>query len=342
VGEAYGEKYYNEQFEAITPDDYSLLAGSFAAFLGGLEWRAHRLEPVEPPEAVSHPTRQQILAWLRSDDGETQITGLRSIVRRDFEIDAFCSKFPHLLRAARVGVRWLTADLLLKNAHNKDIGPFVPELEALFDDLSNPSWLTSAKGDGFALGRIARRAVAQYCVHHHKPDRLRELIAEGGGAAADAMHALRSTADANLIAALLPVLAEAQRAPEEGLRQSAATALAHWHWLNRSWGQLRELLLSDDEAVRLGVIGTLDDLAETKRNVAPLVPDLLSFFGARNAAFKRTRKAAARVLAWLVLNAQPSKKHDLGLSDIELPQSFVLNGIDLMQIPEVKTQLQAP
>jgi hypothetical protein len=122
-------------------------------------------------------------------------------------------------------VRWLTADLLLKNAHNKNIAPFVPHLEALFDDYGNPSWLKSAKGDGFALARVARRAVARYCVHFREIDRLRELIAEGDRAAVDALSALRSASEANLIAPL----AEVQRAPEEWLRQSAATALAHFY-----------------------------------------------------------------------------------------------------------------
>lgn len=248
------------------------------------------------------------------------------------------------MRAASVDVRWLTAVLLLKNAHSTDIGPFVPQLEALFDDLSNPSWLSSAKGDGFALGRMARRAVAHYCVHHHKANRLRELIAEGGRAAADALSALRSAADASLMASLLPVLAEAQRAPEEGLRQSATIALAHLYWLNRSWGQLRALLLSDDEAVRLGVIGKLDELAEERRDsdVEPLLPELLAFFGLRDKSFKRTREAAARVLAWLVVNKQPSKKDALGLSDVDIPQSFVLSGVDVMTIPEVKAHLEEP
>ena len=344
AGETYGEKYYNEQFEAITPDDYALLAENFEAFLDGLSWCAHRVEPVAPPERVSHPTQGQVLAWLRSDNSDTQVAGLRAIPRREFDIDTFWSEFPHLLRAGAVDVRWLAADLLLKNAHSKDIGTFVPHLEALFDDLSNPSWLRSAKGDGFALGRVARRAVAQYCVHHHMADRLRELIAQGGRAAADALSALRSAADPNLIVPLLPVLAQAQRLPEARLRQSAATALAHLHWLNRSWGQLRELVLSDDEAVRLGAIGQLDDLAEAGRDddVAPLVPDLLAFFAQREGSFKRTREAAARVLAWLVMNKQPSKKDDLGLSHVDIPQSFVLNSVDLLAIPEIKTQLEEP
>jgi SMI1 / KNR4 family (SUKH-1) len=222
---AYGEKYVQEQYEAITPDDYPLLAESFESFLAALQWRAQRLDPVEPPARVSHPTRGHILVWLRSENTAAQIAGLRSIASRGIEIEAFWSEFPRLLRDSNADVRWLTADLLLKNAHNKNIAPFVPHLEALFDDYGNPSWLKSAKGDGFALARVARRAVARYCVHFREIDRLRELIAEGDRAAVDALSALRSASEANLIAPL----AEVQRAPEEWLRQSAATALAHFY-----------------------------------------------------------------------------------------------------------------
>ena len=48
------------------------------------------------------------------------------------------------------------------------------------------------------------------------------------------------------------------------------------------------------------------------------------------------------MLAWLVMNKQPSKKDDLGLSHVDIPQSFVLNGVDLLAIPEIETQLEEP
>jgi SMI1 / KNR4 family (SUKH-1) len=344
AGAAYGEKYVQEQYDAITPDDYSLLTESFEAFLAALQWCAHRLDPAEPPERVSHPTRGHIFVWLRSDNTAARIAGLRSIERRGIEIEAFWSEFPRLLRDSNADVRWLTADLLLKHAHNKNIGPFVPHLEALFDDYGNPSWLRSAKGDGFALARVARRAVARYCLHFREIDRLRELIAEGDRAAVDALGALRSASEVNLIAPLLPDLAEAQRAPEESLRQSAATALAHFYWLNQHRDQLRSLLLSEDEVVRLGAISKLDDLAEEGRDqdVEPLLPELLAFFTRRDTSNKKTRQAAARVLAWLVMNKQPHKKDALGLTDIDVPRSFLLNGVDVMGIPEVRANLEDP
>jgi hypothetical protein len=88
----------------------------------------------------------------------------------------------------------------------------------------------------------------------------------------------------------------------------------------------------------------LDDLAEDGReqDVEPLLPELLSFFTPRDKLCKRTREAAARVLAWLVMNMQPRKKDALGLSDFNVPRSFFLNGVDVMKIPEVKANLEHP
>jgi hypothetical protein len=42
------------------------------------------------------------------------------------------------------------------------------------------------------------------------------------------------------------------------------------------------------------------------------------------------------------MNKQPRKKDALGLTDVDAPQSFFLNGVDVMRIPEVRANLEDP
>jgi hypothetical protein len=353
------------------------------------------------------PSYAYILTWLRDENSEKQIAALRDLDRAigkgSAEVEAFLSEFPHPLRASNADVRWLAVLLLSTRARGKDVGTLVPHLEALFDDPNLPSWFART-GAVLTVGVLARRVVVNYYVQYRKSDQLRALIANGGLPAVDALHALRSAADADVIVPLLPDLAAAQRSPDERTREAAAAGLAHYHWLNRQWDQIRVLLLNDDRSGRLGTISTLSSLAargndiqpilqelagaqrspdETLRQrataalthhyllkrrwdwfrehllsndasvrlaiievidhrvvdepaastrdiIEPLVPALLSLLEQRDDSFKSTREAAAGLLLYLVPNLDGS----------HIPEPFVLNGVNIMKIPEVEAQLK--
>jgi hypothetical protein len=60
------------------------------------------------------------------------------------------------------------------------------------------------------------------------------------------------------------------------------------------------------------------------------VPSLLRLLARKGRDWKKTRVAAARVLNWLILQQGKISA-----------ASFVLNGVDLMGIPEVRAELGA-
>jgi hypothetical protein len=354
-----------------------------------------------------NPSQAYIFTWLRDENSEKQVAGLRdlqsAIEKGTVEIEAFWSEFPRLLRASNPDVRWLAAMLLSTKARGKDVGAFVPHLEALFDDPNPPSWL-KRMGAGLTVGVLARGVVVHYYVQYRKSDQLRALIANGGLPALDALNALRSAMDADVITPLLPDLAAAQRSPDERTRQKAAAGLAHYHWLNRRWDQIQQLLLNDDRSASLGSIDVLSSLAQKGNDIQPvlqelaraqqspdetlkrrgtaalthhyllkrrwdwfresllssdesvrlaiiaavddkvldepsgsardiiepLLPTLLLVLEQRDEAFKKTREAAARVLIYLVPN----------VNGFHIPESFVLNGVNIVKIPEVEAELK--
>lgn len=61
-----------------------------------------------------------------------------------------------------------------------------------------------------------------------------------------------------------------------------------------------------------------------------MVPSLLRVFARKGSDYKKTRVAATRVLVWLIL--QQGKMS---------ATSFVLNGVDLMGIAEVRAELRS-
>jgi hypothetical protein len=285
---------------------------------------------------VTHPSQAEILGWLRDGNAETQVTGLRCVKKSAIAIEAFWSEFPRLLREPNADVRWLTAELLLGATCAKDITAFVPHLEPLFDDLEKPSWLKRGSAYVFTVGGTALKAVATCYMQQCRSDLLRALIAKGGEPGGVALQALYSAKEAGQIVPLLPVVVEALTWPDQKLRVTAARVLAHYHWLEQRWDQAAELLRSDDESVRLGVISELDDLAESGRTVEPLLPELLSVLTKRDRRFKASREQAAGVLVWLVLEKQPP-----GAANLDIPKSFILNDVDIMKIPEIRTALKA-
>src|SRR5262245_12212044 len=353
------------------------------------------------------PSQAYIFTWLRDENSEKQVAGLRdlqsAVEKGAVEVEAFWSEFPRLLSASNPDVRWLAVMLLSRNARSKDMGTLVPHLEALFDDPNPPSWL-KRMGATLTVGVLARGVVVHYYVQYRKSDQLRALIANGGLPALDALNALRSATDAGVIAPLLPDLAAAQRSPDEKTREKAAAGLAHYHWLSRRWDQIRGLLLNDDRSARLGTIDVLSSLAQKGNDIQPvlpelagaqqspdetlkqrataalthyyllnrrrdwfresllssdesvrlaiiaavddkvldepsgsardiiepLLPSLLLVLEQRDESFKKTREAAARVLVYLVPN----------VNGFHIPESFVINGVNIVKIPEVEAELK--
>jgi hypothetical protein len=139
------------------------------------------------------PSQAYIFTWLRAENSERQIAGLRdlqsAVEKGTVEIEAFWSEFPRLLGASNPDVRWLSVWLLSTKARDKDLGPFVPQLEALFDDPDQPSWLKEGIGAELTVGLLARRLAVDHYVRYRKGNQLRALIAKGGLPAVEALHA---------------------------------------------------------------------------------------------------------------------------------------------------------
>jgi hypothetical protein len=279
---------------------------------------------------------EQILAWLRDDRAETRAAALQNVIASGVDIEAFWSEFPRLLRDPSADVRWRTATLLGTKGRAKDIDALVPHLESLFDDDTRP--LPALRLS--TVGGMARTVVAVYYVHHRKYAALRTLIARGGVYADSAVDALISASEPGLIAPLLPDLAQLQAAPYGKLGERAAAALAQYELLNQPSERLGELLHSDNEAVRLRLIHKLDGLAEDGKDIEPFLPGLLSLMQKRDPSYRKTRKAAAGVLVWLVLAQDRRTVREVQDDGIHIPDSFILNGVDVMTFSEVKVKLK--
>jgi hypothetical protein len=76
--------------------------------------------------------------------------------------------------------------------------------------------------------------------------------------------------------------------------------------------------------------GLAEEADHRDYDLSPVVPSLLSVFARKGSDYKKTRVAAAGVLVWQIL--QQGKI---------FPTSFVLNGVDLMEIAEVRAGLRS-
>jgi hypothetical protein len=283
-------------------------------------------------------TPEQILAWLRDETAEARVAAFAKIHSSTIDIEAFWSEFPRLLRDPSAEVRWQAAMLLGTKGRSKDIGVFVSHLESLFDD--DARLVPAMKLN--TVGGAARTTVADYYVHHRKHAAWRALIARGGVCADSAVDALVYASEPDLIVPLLPDLAQLQAAPDEKLRERAATALAQYELLTQP-ERLGELLLSDNEAMRLHVLSKLDGLAEDEEDLGSFLPGLLSLMQRRDPSFEKTRNAAAKVLVWLILaqdNRTVDEVYETGDYGFQIADSFTLNGVDIMQFPEVKAEIE--
>jgi hypothetical protein len=237
----------------------------------------------------------------------------------------------------RTDLRFGAASSLNEAAwRGQDIQEAIPALETLFDDEAVPSW--SAKYNpvstvGLSVGYKATCAVTHHYRHQRDGAALGRLIAAGGLVAARALHALRAVEGAEAIVMMMPLVSEQLANRDDMVRCAAAGLLTKYYFLERQWDAIAVLLDSDSEMVRLGALGPLDDLAEQADrrdyDLTPIVPALLRVFARKGHDYKKTRRAAARVLVWLILRQGEMS-----------PTSFVLNGIDLMKIVEVRAELR--
>jgi len=113
-------------------------------------------------------------------------------------------------------------------------------------------------------------------------------------------------------------------------KRAAAAGIANAYWLSKDWQELEALIGHGDEQIRLGAIGTLDNLAEAELDIQSILPRLLTVFEQSNAAFENTREAVARVLTWFVLRKNKRK----------LPKVLHITGIDILKIPEVQKEVE--
>jgi hypothetical protein len=265
------------------------------------------------------------------------LSGLRGIDARG-EIAPFLPKLVELLHAGETDLRFLAANNLSEAARlGHDIQVAIPALETLSDDEAVPSWIAKLKGVKpiwTSVGWKATSAVTHHYRHRRDATAIGRLIAAGGLVAARALNALRSAEHPEEIAMMMPLVSEQLSNADDTICRTAAALLAKYYFLARQWDAIVDLLDSDTEMVRRGALGTFDDLAEAADHrgydLTPVVPSLLRVFARKGEDYRKTRVAAARVLVWPILQ-----------QDKMSAASFVLNGVDLMGIAEVRAELRS-
>jgi hypothetical protein len=139
--------------------------------------------------------------------------------------------------------------------------------------------------------------------------------------------------DPDVAAAAIPEIEQLLTSDEVTLRDRAAGSLAKYYILAQRWDAISALLENDNETVRGCALHALDDLAEqadhNDYDLAPVVPSLLRVCARTGDDYKKTRRAAARVLVWFIL-----------LQDKMSATSYVMNGVDVMTIAEVRAELR--
>jgi hypothetical protein len=253
------------------------------------------------------------------------------------EIAPLLPELVERLHAAEIDLRFGAASSLNEAAWlREDIQVAIPALETLFDDEAVPSW--SAKHNPvstvwLSVGYKATCAVTHHYRHRRDGAALGRLIAAGGLVAARALHALRAVTEPEEIVMIMPLVAAQLSNGDDAVRRTAAGLLTKYYFLERQWDAIADLLDSDSEIVRLGALGTLDGLAEAADHqdydLTPVVPALLRVFDRKGHDDEKTRGAAARVLVWLI-----PRQGKMSAT------SFLLNGVDLMEIAEVRAELR--
>jgi hypothetical protein len=165
------------------------------------------------------------------------------------------------------------------------------------------------------------------------------LVGLGGWPGWTALHAPGSAKSAQELKPFLPLSREMLECsdgslsialPWSTMRQAAASAMASACWLSKDWQELKALVAHGDEQVRLGAIGTLDDLAELAEDIQPILQTLLAVFDQPDAGFAKTREAAAGVSLWFLLKRNEKK----------VPETLYIAGVDILKIAEVRKKVE--
>jgi hypothetical protein len=198
-----------------------------------------------------------------------------------------------------------------------DIGPALPQLLTLFEDRSSPQ-------PGYVVGREAMFAAACCYLRERRDAELAEMLAQPGELRSSGMSALQFASAEELAPHLgqLQTLFEATPA----LQRRIAGVLAAAYVTQGAWSALDDLLSRPSGDVRLAVLAALDDAAEERRDIEPVIPSVIARCRDDDA---KVRSAAARVLKWLVLRHDP------------LPRELVLHGVDILAVPAVKAEIRS-
>jgi hypothetical protein len=137
--------------------------------------------------------------------------------------------------------------------------------------------------------------------------------------------------DPNIAAAAIPAVEQLLTGADVTLLSRAAASLAKYYSLSRRWDAISALLDSDSETVRSSALSALDDLAEAADykgyDLAPVIPSLLRVCARKGDDHKEARRAAARVIVWLIPNMSTT--------------SYVVDGVEVMGSAEVRAQLRS-
>jgi len=280
---------------------------------------------------------ERAVELLKKADSESKIAGLHHLPVEVINDDGIMGIVLDALSGDDADTRYAAIQVLTKaGLGGQDLAAAIPLLILVCEDARFPSHLSNAKNTAVSIGCKAAGAVACYYLRQGDVPALRTLVARGGWPGRMALSALRSAKTAQEIKPFLPLLREmlecsdgswSSALPWSTVRQ-AASAIAKAYWLSKDWQELEALLGHGDEQIRLGAIGTLDDLAEAAQDIQPILPRLLAVFDQSDTAFDKTREAAARVLCWFL-----AKK-------TKLPATLHIAGVDILKIPEVQNEVE--
>ena len=283
---------------------------------------------VRPAEGRREMTAAE--AWskrLLSDDPGDVVRALRSRPGRELAAEELDRHFPRLLAHPDGDVAWLAVSTASDAAlAGRDITSLLPGLRALFNDERVPSWRPGAPGH-FSIGSCAIRAVGFQQVAAGQAGELERSLHSGDvRVRRQALSSLHSVKEPALLSALTPAVTGLLADPDPQLRSGAASVLTSWGQLTGDLAVAARLLDDPDDQVRHGVLSALDNLAEQKRPIDPVVPKLVEMLNQASPDAPQ-RQRILDVLLWFLLYDS-----DDGSCD----RQVIVAGIDLATIPDLK------
>lgn len=193
----------------------------------------------------------------------------------------------------------------------------------------------------FTVGELAVCVTIRHWINTGQWDKVAAMARTGGQQMKDVLVTAAGCGKVDL-SPVLPLLASALTHTEPELRGLAARALTSWYAWRDRWHDIESLLKRSDYAVRWYALTALDDAAEGEVDVSAIHSTLLELLShpneelekGRNVRYTRTlRQSAANVLVWCMVKS-------LGGQTLFGRKPFVVAGVDLKQIPEVRAELK--